>query len=437
MSSIAQRLPYEIIEGIGKCVLPTPHCFGSEGRALSAKLTLSTEFIALMSLCRVPTRLSATGMAINNMVDEAAPVFIQKQITWLYLHRFSTRPLLSINTMPTGLNSLVLQCTLSTNLDYELVIRNAATLEHLQITCLQESFVSTLVYAAEFPKCTRVYAQLRRLVIDSHLNQSMSLPQANPFPKLHTLICRGTFPFNSPHLFYSGLLQFHHLDIDVNLDLMNMFLGNKVLDKFAFKNLCYLRLGWTKSNQHNFTKERAKMLIKAAIELSSKTRVLSLYNSYGPDIGNVFESVNLPRYLKQLYMPAIPLSMDNLVDLLDKLKHLESATACVLCGLKCLESTGPSREHIHEYQQRYKQNKASVYNLRVKAAGYEHSRKVAETAVLLADILPNIYRMSIYSDSKASTDQLQHIEQARSQAAYQGNLRLASVKFSVLSEWPF
>ncbi|KAI9473353.1 hypothetical protein BX667DRAFT_508330 [Coemansia mojavensis] len=569
--STAQRLPYNIIEDIGKCVLPTPHCFGSEGRALSAKLTLSTEFIVLMSLCRswrqallsrflktallrlvddrsttcwmlpsihnidnqycphvkelvvavdistflitgnqpisskldltsippfgsvrsiivnlilndnalstarhnilpddleqsisqslrsltnsihriapnakglfmaksVPARLSATSMAINNMVDEVAPVFIQKQIVWLYLHRFSTRPLLNMNTMPTGLNSLVLQCTLSTNLDYELVIRNSNTLEHLQITCLQESYVSTLVYSAEYPKCTRVYPQLRRLVIDSHLSQAISLPQTNPFPKLKTLICRGTFPFSSPHIFYSGLSQFCHLDIDMHLDLMNMFMANKILDKHAFKNLYYLRLGWAKPNQHNFTKERAKALIKAAIELSSKTRALNLYNSYGPDIGNVFESAELPTYLKQLHMPAIPLSIHNLVNLFDKLKNLENATACVFCGLECSESIGPSQEHIQEFQQLYKQNNASVYNLCVKAAGYEHFRKVAETMVLLADILPNIYRMSIYPNSKTSTSQHQYIEQAKTQAVYEGNTRLANVKFSVLLEWLF
>ncbi|KAJ2357286.1 hypothetical protein IWW50_001921 [Coemansia erecta] len=259
--------------------------------------------------------------------------------------------------------------------------------------------------------------------------------QVNPFPRLETLICTGIFPFNSALVFHGGRTRFRHLDIELDSTIMHALLLTSVLDKGTFWGLNYVRLGWVHGDRRGYTLEYAQKLVKAAIELCPNTRILKTFVRMGYDAFEDVCAAEFPRYLEHLDIKYVMLDIDQLVLLLGRLKHLRSLVTGFNCCLECPENGVASNRHIRELQQRLQGTVVGVWAVSINASGYRHFAKAAESAVLLADILPNVTRMSLLSTSHNLTNELQIIDGIRQRPVYLNNERLAQVEFSILCVW--
>ncbi|KAJ1853137.1 hypothetical protein GGF49_001853 [Coemansia sp. RSA 1853] len=387
----------------------------------------------------MPFRASLTFSSMDFYMTKCLGVLLPQQVDGLYSLGMPVVSSVLEALAPRALRTMIARHTASKEHELELAIRNHRTLERLHTSGSRNLQISDLIVDSSSSDGTRVFPQLRHLVIEHNSEmrpESAKQPRVNPFPCLETLTCRGVFPFSSPLIFADGYLRLRHIDIELDLELLELWQRARVLDKHAFAGLSFLNLGWTRSSHRHYSLACAQRLTRTAVELSASTCVLHLFNRMGVDLSSTLQELEFSQFLQHLEVKDIMLDVDQLVGLLSRLPRLRSAAVGFQCSLECSEHGEAPEQDIKASQARLRgSSTASVRELRINAHGYRHFAKAAENAVLLADMLPSVQRMGIYSTSRSLTSELTIIDSIRKRPVYMGNEQLALVEFSMVCSW--
>ncbi|KAJ2556117.1 hypothetical protein IWW35_000163 [Coemansia sp. RSA 1878] len=386
----------------------------------------------------MPFRASLTFSSMDFYMTKCLGVLLPQQVDGLYSLGMPVVSSVLEALAPRALRTMIVRHTASKEHELELAIRNHKTLERLHTSGSRDLQISDLIVDNSSADGTRVFPQLRHLVIEhnSEMRPQSKQPRINPFPRLETLTCRGVFPFSSPLIFADGHLRLRHIDIELDLELLESWDRAHVLDKHAFAGLSFLNLGWTRSSHRHYSLASAQQLTRTAVELSASTCVLHLFNRMGVDLSTTLQEIEFPQFLQHLETKDMMLDVDQLVGLLSRLPRLRSAVVGFQCNLECSEHGEVPEQDIKATQERLRgTSTASVRELTVNAHGYRHFGKAAENAVLLVDMLPRVRRMGIYSTSRSLTSELSIIDSIRKRPVYMDNKQLGLVKFSIICSW--
>ncbi|KAJ2498615.1 hypothetical protein GGH96_004171 [Coemansia sp. RSA 1972] len=386
----------------------------------------------------MPFRASLTFSSMDFYMTKCLGVLLPQQMDGLYNLGMPVVSSVLEALAPRALRTMIVRHTASKEHELELAIRNHKTLERLHTSGSRNLQISNLIVDSSSLDGTRVFPQLRHLVIEhnSEMRPESKQPRINPFPRLETLTCRGVFPFSSPLIFADGHMRLRHIDIELDLELLESWHRARVLDKNAFAGLSFLNLGWTRSSHRNYSLACAQQLTRTAVGLSASTCVLHLFNRMGVDLSSTLQEIEFPQFLQHLETKDIMLDVDQLVGLLSRLPRLRSAVVGFQCSLECSEHGEVPEQDIKATQARLRgTSTASLRELTVNAHGYRHFAKAAENAVLLADMLPSVRRLGIYSTSRALTSELSIIDGIRKRPVYINNEQLALVEFAIICSW--
>ncbi|KAJ1729479.1 hypothetical protein LPJ61_003503 [Coemansia biformis] len=332
----------------------------------------------------------------------------------------------------TTLRSITISMHTGTQQHVELVRRNAASLERLRINRSTHFSVIKMTCDSRDRNSTLVYPRLECLhisMLTGSRGANMRNPLADPFPRLHTLISRGYFPFRTPGVLVGGKSHIRHLDIDMDAGLQVMLKDCNAFDKGAFSKLQYVSLGWATSGA--VWGDYSEQLCQMSTEMCAQTRVVRMPNTHIRHMAKLTPTFEYARQLEILDVPHCEFTIDQCIAMLCGCPRLIKANVGLIELSSVTDKRMPPVEVLQEYQEKYKACTSGVRALGIRNTRFGSARQAGECLVLLADILPSIKRVTVSLSSKRSVSKiLRAITLASKRPVYKGHRLHKEVEFS-------
>ncbi|KAJ2592888.1 hypothetical protein IWW49_000795 [Coemansia sp. RSA 1797] len=340
-------------------------------------------------------------------------------------------------TATASLQSIALSTFQGQELETALVQRNASTLERIWIESTTPLALVALVRLSSQPLEVCTYPRLLHFVAQwSHGQRDPDgwQPPVNPFPRLKTLACRGSFPYTLPVVLAECQTHLCHLDIELDavflaaLDLAN------VLAKGAFAKLSYLSLSWL-NHAHAHPYNRNSLFYKS-LDLCQNTHTLCLRWMKLANINQLVAKVQFPQMLHNLDMPFTMLNIDQAIAILCACPQALKANLS-LADIGAGSGKGmPAPGLLMRYQNKYTGCAARTKYLGLQSWSCRSTRRAAEFCVLLVDVIPSIARVCISPEWHATQNGfLKDVDMARKRSVYDNHPHLHSVEFLSSKCW--
>ncbi|KAJ2777232.1 hypothetical protein H4R18_005261 [Coemansia javaensis] len=384
-------------------------------------------------------QLAAPMRSAVNQVYNATHKFIRAQTTYVSLYHLGSEDYLFTAPPVDTLRSIVLSPWAAVGESLELVRRSAESLERLHLEQPKHAAFSSLITEGGDPGRTRVYPRLKHLYIgwfsDSR-GADFALPPENPFPRLETLACKGSYPLGALLLLQDDArARIRHLGMQADGALLKVLHSSSAVEEGALASLDYIALRLA-SHSAADTPANADRLFPRVFALGRRVRTVCFRHMQFRRFAKALEATRFPDTLRRLDLGFSFLTIDQAIALLC------ACPGAVKVGLSLKDVAGargrgmPAPGVIAKYRETYRSHRAAVPHIGLVALVFPSPRRGAEFVVLLADILRCITRVTIPADCPYSGPSvLKEIHAARRRPEYRDSPHLDGVRFAIESCW--
>ncbi|KAJ2785612.1 hypothetical protein H4R18_000428 [Coemansia javaensis] len=405
--------------------------------ALVDQLRRSLRSAKCISIHRSQMSRTAVTRVYGSCLTEQIPSMIGRDTTQLLLDRLDvTKDMVKVLAQAT-LRSITIVGHTGSQQHVELVRRNAATLEKLWLSRITQFSVVKMTRTGRGGVDTLVYPRLESLHISTLIGPRKTRtqqPQIDPFPRLHTLVSRGSFPFYSAAIFDGGRSHIRHLDLDMDTGLMALFKEHGLAGKGAFAKMQFVSLGWYQSDSAQ--RDVPHSLVELSAGLSPATRVIRIHAIRTGIMTDAITGLGAATSLEVLDLPRCRLNIDQCIALFSACPRLLKANILFMEPRYRASLRMPSVDVLREYQENNRSPTSRIRALGIRGTNCKTVRRAGEFIVLLADIFSGtLQRVTFSRNCNRYPEKLTRaVEYAKKRPPYKGR-QIHAVKFDVGDSW--